>query len=160
MAVHEYASDPDVTRYTGWGPNSREDTTSFLKRVLESQLGSPRENYELAIVLKEDNVLIGGCRISISDQRHHEGFIGYVLNKRYWGHGYATEVVKALFAFGFGELGLHRIYATCDTENIASAHVMEKTGMQLEGRLREYRLQGKNWRDQFIYAILNHEFDY
>jgi RimJ/RimL family protein N-acetyltransferase len=158
-SVHEYGSDPEVTRYVGWGPNSEEDTTNFLKRVLQSQLGTPRENYELAVVLKDENTLIGGGRISVSDPQHHEGFIGYVLNRRYWGRGYATELARGLVAFGFNEMGLHRIYATCDIDNTASAHVMEKIGMQREGRLREYRLQGRNWRDQFIYAILDREWN-
>ena len=118
----------------------------------------PRENYELAVVVKDEGALVGGARISVSDPRHHEGFIGYVLNRRYWGRGYATELAEALIGFGFKEMGLHRIYATCDIDNTASAHVMEKIGMQREGRLREYRLQGPNWRDQFIYAILDHEW--
>ena len=157
-SVHEYASDPEVTRYVGWGPNNEEDTTNFLKRVLGSQLSLPRENYELATVLKIGDILIGGARISVSDPRHREGFIGYVLNRKYWGEGYATELAEALLAFGFNEMGLHRVYATCDVDNIASAHVMEKIGMQREGLPREYRLQGKNWRDQFIYAILDHEW--
>jgi RimJ/RimL family protein N-acetyltransferase len=158
MSVHEYASDPEVTRYVDWGPNSEEDTTNFLKRALESQLSIPRESYELAVVLKKENILIGGGRISVSDPRRREGFIGYVLNRKYWGRGYATELAEALLAFGFKELGLHRIYATCDIDNTASAHVMEKIGMQREACLREYRLQGNSWCDQLIYAILDHEW--
>jgi ribosomal-protein-alanine N-acetyltransferase len=157
-SIHEYASDPEVTRYVGWGPNSEEDTTNFLKRVIGSQLSMPREDYELATVLKDTNILIGGARISMSDPQHHEGFIGYVLNRRYWGQGYATELAKALLEFGFSKMGLHRIFATCDIDNYASAHVMEKIGMQREGRLREHRPQGRAWRDHFIYAILFREW--
>jgi RimJ/RimL family protein N-acetyltransferase len=108
--------------------------------------------------LKEQTTLIGGCGIGVSDPRHREGFIGYILNKSFWGQGYATELSQALLAFGFEKLGLHRIYATCDIDNKASAHVMEKIGMQREGLLREYRMQGKNWRDQFIYATLHREW--
>ncbi len=110
--------------------------------------------------MKERNTLIGGGRISVSDERHREGFIGYILNRDFWGQGYATELAQALIAFGFEKLGLHRIYATCDIENKASAHVMEKIGMQREGRLREHRLQGKNWRDQYVYAILDREWSH
>ena len=118
-SVHEYASDPKVTRYVGWGPNSEEDNINFLKRVLGSQVSLPRENYELAVVVKDEGALVGGARISVSDPRHHEGFIGYVLNRRYWGRGYATELAEALIGFGFKEMGLHRIYATCDIDNTA-----------------------------------------
>jgi RimJ/RimL family protein N-acetyltransferase len=158
ISIHEYASDPEVTRYVGWGPNNAEDTTDFLKRVLEGQISIPRENYELAVVLNDGNMLIGAGRITVSDKRSHEGWIGYVLNRKHWGRGYATELAEALIAFGFNEMSLHRIYATCDIDNFASAHVVEKIGMQREGRLREYGLKGRNWRDQYIYAILEREF--
>lgn len=159
-SVHRYASDPETVRYVGWGPNSKEDTENFMRRVIESQKEEQRMNFELAVTLKEENTLIGGGRISVSDARHREGFIGYVLNRGFWGQGYATELAQALLAYGFDKLGLHRIYATCDIDNMASAHVLEKIGMRREGVLREYRLQGENWRDQFLYAVLDHEWSY
>jgi RimJ/RimL family protein N-acetyltransferase len=159
-SVHEYASDPETTRYVGWGPNNEEDTKGFIQRVMSYQAEEPRRNFELAVTLKEMNTLIGGCRISVSDPRHREGYIGYVLNKKYWRQGCGTEVAHALLDFGFKKLGLHRIYATCDVDNTASARVMEKNGMQREGCLREYRLQGKKWRNEFIYSILDHEWSH
>jgi RimJ/RimL family protein N-acetyltransferase len=158
ISVHKYASDPETVRYVGWGPNSEEDTKNFMQRVIASQREEPRRNFELGVTLKEQTTLIGRCGIGVSDPRHREGFIGYILNKSFWGQGYATELSQALLAFGFEKLGLHRIYATCDIDNKASAHVMEKIGMQREGLLREYRMQGKNWRDQFIYATLHREW--
>jgi ribosomal-protein-alanine N-acetyltransferase len=129
-----------------------------MQRVIASQKEEPRRNFEVAVALKERNTLIGGGRISISDARHREGFIGYILNRDFWGRGYATELAQALLDFGFEKLGLHRIYATCDIENKPSAHVLEKIGMQREGRLREYRLQGENWRDQYLFAVLDREW--
>jgi RimJ/RimL family protein N-acetyltransferase len=158
QSVHEYASSPEVTRFVGWGPNSEKDTKNFMQRVLASQLDKPRSVFELAVTLKEGNSLIGGCRISASDPRVREGSIGYLLHRNFWGHGYGTELSRALLAFGFEQLDLHRIYATCDVENTASSRILEKIGMQREGRLREYRLQGTKWRDQFLYAILDREW--
>ena len=55
----------------------------------------------------------------------------------YWGHGYATEAARALVRFGFQELHLHWLWASCNAENQASARVLAKAGMQPEGRLRE-----------------------
>jgi len=62
--------------------------------------------------------------------------IGWVLSSSAHGRGYATEAARALLAFGFDTLGLHRVYTCCDAENLASARVMEKIGMQREGLLR------------------------
>jgi RimJ/RimL family protein N-acetyltransferase len=142
----------------GWGPNTEEDTKNFVRRVLALQSEGLRTVYSLAVVTRDHNVLIGGCRISIVDERHREGSIGYILNKKYWGRGFGTELARALLNFGFEKLTLHRIYATCDIANAASAHVMEKNGMLREGCLREYRLQGNKWGDEFIYSVLDHEW--
>ena len=60
--------------------------------------------------------------------------------------------------FGFGELGLHRIFATCDPRNIGSRRVLEKAGMQCEGILREHKWQKGEWRDSCLYAMLEHEW--
>ncbi len=154
-AVHTYASDPDVVRYMDWGPNSLDDTKAFMKRALEAQKEKPRHHYTLAITLKTCKKLIGSCGIHVSNPDSREGWIGYCLNKQFWDKGYATETTKALVEFGFKRLLLHRAFATCDPENRASAHVLEKTGMKLEGHMREHKLVKGKWRDSLLYAIIN-----
>jgi ribosomal-protein-alanine N-acetyltransferase len=54
-----------------------------------------------------------------------------------WRQGLATEAARAIVAFGFTELRLHQIWSWCIAENVGSAGVLEKLGMQREGRLRE-----------------------
>ena len=49
---------------------------------------------------------------------------------------------------------MHRIFAYCDVDNIASARVLEKTGMQREGLVRHDVLMRGQWRDSYLYAIL------
>jgi hypothetical protein len=75
----------------------------------------------------------------------------------FWGKGYATETANALVDFGFDKLNLHRVFATCDPANTASAHVLEKIGMKREGRMREHMWARGKWRDSLLYAILEHE---
>jgi len=157
-SVHLYACDPEVVRYMPWGPNTEDDTHNFIRRAIAYQRESPRRHFELAVVLKEGKLLIGGCGIRVSNPDLGEGNMGYCLNKDFWGRGYATEAANALLSFGFETLNLHRIYATCDPENGASVRVLEKIGMTLEGRLREnIRIRGI-WRDSRVYAILDHEW--
>ncbi|MBN1813150.1 MAG: GNAT family N-acetyltransferase [Anaerolineae bacterium] len=159
QAIQEYASDPKVVRYMGWGPNSEEDTRAFLKRAFEQRSKQPRVEYGLAIILKTENRPIGSGGITIDNPDHKEAELGYCFNRRFWGQGYATEAARAFIAFGFEELGLHRIYATCDPANVASARVMEKIGMQREGHLREHRWRKGRWRDSYLYAILEQEWN-
>lgn len=54
--------------------------------------------------------------------------LGYVLDERFWGQGYATEMARSALAVGFGELGLREVYAVIDPANAASRRVLEKTG--------------------------------
>jgi ribosomal-protein-alanine N-acetyltransferase len=159
QAIQEYASDPEVVRYMGWGPNSEDDTRAFLKRALEQRRQQPRVEYGLAIILKAESRPIGSGGITIANLDQKEAELGCCFNRHFWGQGYATEAARTFVAFGFEELGLHRIYATCDPANVASAHVMEKIGMQREGRLREHRWRKGRWRDSYLYAILEQEWD-
>ena len=157
FAVHSYAADPEVARYMDWGPNSDAETRAFIERVLVIRQAAPRRDFELAITLRADGRLIGGCGIHISNPRNREGWIGYILRRDCWGQGYASEAARALLGFGFGALDLHRIFATCDLRNLASARVLEKIGMRHEGHMREHRWQKTEWRDSLLYAILEQE---
>lgn len=157
-AVHVYASDPEVVRYMDWGPNTETETKDFIRRSIASQKEKPRKNYLLAIVLKAEDRLIGSCGLHVTNPNHQEGWVGYCLNRHFWRQGYATETVKALLGFGFRQLGLHRIFATCDPANVGSARVLEKASMQREGRLREHKWAKGGWRDSWLYAILEGEW--
>ncbi|MEH1989319.1 GNAT family N-acetyltransferase [Nostoc sp.] len=156
--VHKYAADAEVVRYLTFGPNTEEDTKNFLQREILLQGKEPRQHFALAVILKPQKQLIGICRISVQDTDNRIGSIGYSFTKEFWGQGYATEAVKAVISFGFQELGLHRIFATCHPENIASARVMQNIGMQQEGYLREHHWIKGEWRDSWLYAILEHEW--
>lgn len=155
-AVHEYASDPEVIRYMVFGPNTLEESHAFMARVIAYQQDDPRRNFEVAVTLK-NGALIGGC--GIRNVSKIEASMGYIFNKKYWGNGYATETAKALVKFGFSEMGVHRIHATCDPRNIASKRVLEKAGMTLEGKLRENILQHGEYRDSLMLSILEHEWN-
>ena len=63
-----------------------------------------------------------------------------------------------MLAYGFEELGVHRIWAHCVAENVASARVMEKIGMRQEGYLRESEWMKDRWWDTLVYAILEYEW--
>jgi RimJ/RimL family protein N-acetyltransferase len=157
-AIQAYAGDPGVVRYLDWGPNTPEDTVRFLAVARATRDALPRTAHHLAIVLKAGGQLIGGCRIEIRSAVNGSGDLGYVLDRRHWGHGYATEAIRALLGFGFARLALHRIWATCDVENRASARVLEKIGMRREGHLRQNVRRKGEWRDSYLYAILAPEW--
>jgi RimJ/RimL family protein N-acetyltransferase len=153
-AVQGYASDSEVVRYMEWGPNTEKDSQDFIKRSIAYKRERPRKNFDLAVVLRRDGTLIGGCGIYLTDPANREGYIGYVFNRKFWGRGYATETARALVEFGFHKLNLHRIFSWCDSENLASARVMEKIGMTQEAYHRQNKLIKGKWRNTVLFAIL------
>jgi RimJ/RimL family protein N-acetyltransferase len=120
-----------VTRYLTWGPNSPADTTAYLKKVVREAAREPRTSFTLAVATLDDE-LIGVANLTITDAGS-KGELGYVLARDSWGRGYATEVARRLIVFGFNELGLRRITATCHPDNFASARVLEKRGCTSRG---------------------------
>ena len=156
--VHEYGSDPKVVKYMPFGPNTEDETKAFINRVLGNQKAQPRISYNFALINKLDDKLIGACAVNIKSVENKEGEIGYILNRRYWNQGYMTEAARKVVSFGFKQLGLHRVIATCDPANTGSYRVMEKIGMQKEGYLREYKLFKGVWRDFLLYSILEKEW--
>ena len=88
-----------------------------------------------AIVLKDGQQVIGAVGLTLT-MAHARGELGYWIGREFWNHGYCTEAARAVVEYGFSVLGLHRIHARHLTRNPASGRVMEKLGMQYEGRLR------------------------
>ena len=120
--------------------------------------GGERKKFQFAIVLKSEERLIGNCGIRKQNAYIQVADLGYEVDRRYWGHGYATEASRALLDFGFKQLGLHRIWAYCLEENVASARVLEKVGMRYEGRQRESEWMKNRWWNTLHYAMLDHEW--
>jgi RimJ/RimL family protein N-acetyltransferase len=153
-AAHEYASDPEVVRYLDWGPNTEAETRAFIRETMRTRRKRPRTRYDLAVALRSTDRVIGGARLWIESTQHREGSIGYTLARSNWGQGYATEVAAGLLRLGLETLGLHRIHAIVEPENVASARVLEKVGMRREGHLRDHRFAKGRWRDSLLYAIV------
>lgn len=84
QGVHQYASDPDVSKYVPWGPNTLKQTEEFVRIWIEYQNKKDRVDFELALIEKTSNKLIGAGRIHISDKENREDWIGYAINRLYW----------------------------------------------------------------------------
>ncbi|MCI0730272.1 MAG: GNAT family N-acetyltransferase [Chloroflexi bacterium] len=158
VAVLAYQSDPLYLRYYHWMERTEADVRAFVGMFLEQQRRRPRLKFQLALILKQEDRLIGNCGIRVNDPGLREANIGYEVDSRYWGHGYATEAARAILRFGFEELRMRRIWSYCLADNVGSARVLEKIGMRQEGRLREKEFVKGQWHDHLLYALLDHEW--
>lgn len=91
-----------------------------------------------ALFLKSTKEYVGEAGILSTNSRCNRSVIGYNLLPQYWGYGFATEITKALVSYLFEECDLERIEALAGESNIASRRVLEKSGLKLEGILRNF----------------------
>jgi ribosomal-protein-alanine N-acetyltransferase len=152
-AVHEYGSIPEFSQYEQWGPNTEPHSLNFIIEAIKKASHIPRYDYELAVILKSTEQLIGSAHIAKDTQESRVGNIGYAINPKFQNQGYATEVARSLIDFGFKSLNLLVIYATCDTRNISSYKVLEKSGMHKVGHtIGDRQIRGQIY-DSFRYEI-------
>ncbi|MFI2751850.1 GNAT family N-acetyltransferase [Cellulomonas sp. P22] len=148
--LHLITANPTVTRYTSWGPNTPADTRAFLDEA--SRSGRGPDEFTWAVTLP-DGTGIGSAGLEVIGRENRRASFGYMLDPGYWRQGYATEVAEQLVAFA-QTLGMHRVEATCHPDNAASARVLEKAGLTLEGRLRDHLHVRGAWRDSLLYAVV------
>ena len=148
----EYASDPAVTKYTFWYHHkSMQDSKAFISWLINDNFAC------WGVIHKENDKVIGATFLHSFDFKNRRAEVAFNLARKYWGHGYGTEVAQALISFGFEYWALNRIEGTCMVENVASARVMEKVGMTFEGVLRKHSYAKGQFHDMKLYSILRNE---
>ncbi|MHB1630057.1 MAG: GNAT family N-acetyltransferase [Bacilli bacterium] len=157
-AVHRYAALDDVCRYQPWGPNTETATRDFVQEAMHAAGQTPRRRYAFAVVGPDSGLLLGAIELHVRGQHGDTGEIGYVLHPEHWGRGFAQEAAQGILRFAFEELAMHRVSATCDSRNHASASVLRRIGMVQEGRAREERNIRDGWRDTLMFAVLASEW--
>jgi len=145
-AVHEWACLPESCRYQAWGPNTYAQTQAYVRAAVTGAVG------RLVFAVLVDGEVVGSAELKLHGLSTAE--IAYGVHPRLWGQGIATAAARELLRIGFREHGRHRIFATCDPRNLASAAVLRKVGMRYEGRMRGTAYIRDGWRDSDLYAIL------
>ena len=129
---------------------SMEEAVKMYKKYME-----PNDSERFRVLIESLNgEPMGTIGLYLYSKEHKRAEIGYDLMKEHWGNGYITEAVKTIVDYGFNTLGLVRIEATVDSENGASAKVLEKNGFKHEGTLRKRFFHDDKWHDELVYGLL------
>lgn len=148
---HEYTQDPEVCRFMIWKPHASEAVTrEFLGSCVDAWKHEDRLPY--VVTERESNVAIGMLEARVQGTTVD---IGYVLARLRWGRGYMPEAIQALASTALENPAIFRVQAACDTENIASQRVLEKSGFVQEGRLGRFTIHpnmSSEPRACFMYA--------
>ena len=160
--LFEYAKDPNVSKFLKFKPYvSINEAHERIARIL-SKYDNNEIEVPYAIELKAEGKLIGSIDID-KYYKSAEGILefGYILNPKYQGFGYMTEVVIGFFKYIKKNNIAKRIVASHDTLNIKSGDVMKRAGMTFEGIARKsgsYNNTHSRY-DLAIYSILDEEID-
>ena len=151
--VYGYASDPQVARFRPLpDPYTRDDAVDFVNRQMRTDWST---SPEFAVVYGPR--VIGGISLLVNAE-HETAELGYLLGRRWWGRGLATEAARAAVGWGFRQFSLHRIYARAHVSNRRSWRVMERLGLTREGVLRGHWKMRDQHVDLVYYGVLRSEW--
>jgi RimJ/RimL family protein N-acetyltransferase len=134
LMFERWTQDPEVTRFLTWRPHTRlSEAEAFVRASIAAW--TDRQHLPWIITLAQDDSPIGMIELRPQD---HRASVGYVLARSAWGNGYMTEAARELVARVIELPEIWRVWAVCDVDNLASARVLERAGMEREGTLRRY----------------------
>ncbi len=120
-----YRSDPEVTKYQGFGVFDRKKAEEFILSQKDMEFGIEGEWIQLGIILINENKLVGDCAVNV---RSKKAQIGCTISKKYQRKGIAKETVLMLMKYLFEEFKVSIIIEAADEENIASLKLVESMG--------------------------------
>ncbi len=156
-ALQAFQNRESQWRHQAIEPEEFVDGSLRIHRYMEHR-GPDNARRIMAYVaaLKSDNALIG----QVSLQRSHPAIahLGISIDEAHAGNGYATEMAGRLLAYGFGDVGVHRIAADVAVSNAPCIKVLEKLGMIREGIARDCIFAQGKWWTEAKYAILENDW--
>jgi len=155
-AYQAFTSDKKYQRFYS-EEDCHPDKASYLVNqfVSESKL-TDRKNYNLAIIDKCSEQLIGVCGIRLEAQG--QASMGCGLSRQHHSSGIAKEATSCLIEFAFTQLDCHRVYAETISENKAAIRLCQAMGMRHEATFVENRFFKQRWWSTSVLALLRHEW--
>ena len=150
-------SDPRVMRYWSRGPmDGISEAYEYARSIVEGFEKRTLLNWIIADAVSD--AMIGTTSLYEINPQHARAGLGYALMPEFWGKGLATEAATLAISYGFLELGLHRIEADTEPNNVRSNRVLETLGFQREGLLRERFMHPDGIQDSLIFGLLKPEW--
>ncbi len=150
-AYAKTCADPEVMRYINDGKTlSREETWRDMAAILGHwQL----RGYGLwAAEDRATHKLIG--RIGHWNPEGWPGFeLGWMLGRRFWGHGFATEGGRSALQHAFSALNVSHVISLIHPDNARSIRVAQKLGERLEGTVEIAKIK------LLVYGIEKSRYD-
>ena len=112
---------------------------TFTKEDVENRLARQQQRYRQdgfglwAVVLRSTGEMVGQAGLTWQDCEGQPVLeVGYLLKKRFWHQGYASEAARACRDYAFRVLGAEKVSSIIKTDNLASIRVAQRNGMARE----------------------------
>jgi RimJ/RimL family protein N-acetyltransferase len=152
-------NDPEVARLQTWElPYSLERAEEVVSGLAAMDGPVSDEWWMAAVADAESGQVLGDLALHLTWQGR-TAEVGYTLAREHWGKGYATEAVNALVEYLFEGLGVTRVFGMLHPDNVASAMVLERTGLLFEGHTRSSYWVGDEVSDDWIYGMTRADWE-
>ena len=125
-AVFAYRSLPEVAKYQYWEPITKEEARLFVNDYSHPRFDVSFKWNALAIILKENNELIGDCSLRLVIDKVE---VGCIIAPKYQRQGLAKEALGQLINYCFANMAIDEVYGITDSKNTASIRLMESLYM-------------------------------
>lgn len=130
-------------------PYTEKDALEYINAMLSSD-----ENNTFAYAIDVDSKAVGSIAAFRQENIHFRtAELGYYLSREYWGRGIMTEAVKQICDEIFSKTDILRIYAEPFSYNAGSRKVLEKSGFEFEGILKNNAVKNGKMFDMAMYAL-------
>ncbi len=132
--LYEMDFNPNVHKYLWNKPvTSIEEVYKYIEMVRDQYVKN--EIGRFVVIEKESNELMGwaGLKYNTEMVNNKVNFydIGYRLNEKFWGKGYASEASFAWLDYGFNVMKINVIQAAAHADNIGSNKILKKIGLKM-----------------------------
>ena len=100
----------------------------------------------------DNNIFFGAGGLNNISAQHRKGEIGFWLLKDFWGQGIISEAIPLICKHGYENLGLHRIEAFVESENVNSKKVLTNSNFQYEGTMKDCEIKNGQFISVEIFA--------
>jgi RimJ/RimL family protein N-acetyltransferase len=134
------------------------DVLHWLDSDSTVKLTTPGQPFWLGAELQPGGKLVGCLALNFIDAQRVQAALDILVNRNYQRQGFATEALDAILGFCFAGIRLHRVTASCDSENTPGCRLFEKTGLRREAEFRQDRQKNGEWMNTVWFAMLREEF--
>ncbi|MEU7870800.1 GNAT family N-acetyltransferase [Dactylosporangium sp. NPDC049140] len=150
-----FRGDPEVQRFNDEPLRTIAETEAFLEYLLAEAAADLRRHWALEL----GGRVVGLMGLHSWQRGHRRAELGYDLARAHWGQGYAAEAARAVLAFGFTAMRLHRVQAQTIAINHRSVRLLTSLGFTHEGTLRQYSREDDGaFRDSALFGLLRSEW--